>query len=175
MTTTTFAFDADGNLKERHTVVTNAGINPMPAFTLPLLLETFSQFEKNPGLERDTLLMEPGMYAATAQALHKEAILPRMEEAHRLMTASLMNQIRIVSDKYCPLTVPRQFRFPRSKKKRIRKKWMKDRRNWRDERVVFAINTDSIRSMRDPFGNTQLRQLQMQKNMLIRNFSLDNM
>jgi len=35
-----------------------------------------------------------------------------------------------------------QYRFPRSKKKRIRKKWRKDRRNWKNAHVpkIYIIN-----------------------------------
>lgn len=34
-----------------------------------------------------------------------------------------------------------QFRFPRSKKRRIRKKWAKDPRNWREEDCAYLVNT----------------------------------
>lgn len=40
--------------------------------------------------------------------------------------------IPIVVNPCLPETRREQFRFPRSKKKRIRKKWAKDQRNWRE-------------------------------------------
>lgn len=49
-----------------------------------------------------------------------------------------------------PSTVREQFRFPRSSSKRIKKKWAKDPKNWRDVPVAFVF---------DPKGNAFSRSL----------------
>lgn len=46
--------------------------------------------------------------------------------------AQSFSGIRIIADPYLPKTRLEQFRFPRSKKVRIRKKWRKNPANWRD-------------------------------------------
>lgn len=43
----------------------------------------------------------------------------------------------VISSEFMADTVWEQFRFPRSKRKRIRKKWAKDRRNWRSRHVPW--------------------------------------
>lgn len=52
---------------------------------------------------------------------------------------SLMG-IPIVADPYCPKTIREQFRFPRSHKKRIAKKWKKRAKNFREVTAMFLIN-----------------------------------
>lgn len=39
--------------------------------------------------------------------------------------------IRIIASRFLPTERREQFRFPRSKKARMRKKWRKDQKNWR--------------------------------------------
>jgi hypothetical protein len=49
--------------------------------------------------------------------------------------------IRVYASPHMPKTERRQFRFPRSKKKRIRRKWCKDPRNWREVEVLGWLVT----------------------------------
>jgi hypothetical protein len=46
--------------------------------------------------------------------------------------------MRVVSDPNMFKVEHRQFRFPRSKRKRIRQKWAKNQRNWRTTHVPQA-------------------------------------
>lgn len=50
--------------------------------------------------------------------------------------------VDVYVDPYLPNTRRVQFRFPKSRKRRIRKKWEKDARNWRTEEIytAFRIN-----------------------------------
>lgn len=141
--TKTFGFDEDGELVPvepggfaSNAVLSDFHIAAPP--TLDYLAEMHAQMHKAMGVP-SKLLMNPDMFSRTATALERmrEDAQPKLDRIHKTM----MNQFRIVADKYCPLTVRRQFRFPRSKKKRIRKKWAKDQRNWRDENVAFLIKT----------------------------------
>jgi hypothetical protein len=50
--------------------------------------------------------------------------------------------LKLVSSPYA--TIPTQFRFPRSKKKRLRKKWKKNKNNWRSEPAMFMMNDTAI-------------------------------
>lgn len=45
--------------------------------------------------------------------------------------------MEVIPDSYMVDTVYEQFRFPRSKKKRMRKKWAKDPHNWRTRSVPW--------------------------------------
>jgi hypothetical protein len=83
----------------------------------------------------------PGIRTAMGITAQLDVARVGLEKFDRLMRA----QMRVIADPYCPLTLPRQFRFPRSKKKRIRNKWAKDRRNWREEKVVFIVDTGALR------------------------------
>lgn len=46
--------------------------------------------------------------------------------------AHMFGGVKIFVDPYFPTTRREQFRFPRSKKSRMRKKWRKNPRNWRE-------------------------------------------
>jgi len=46
--------------------------------------------------------------------------------------------MEVIVDVNCYKTINEQVRFPRSKKKRIRKKWCKDRRNWVFEKTPLC-------------------------------------
>lgn len=48
--------------------------------------------------------------------------------------------VPVYSSPHMPLTENRQFRFPRSKKKRIRKKWAKNPANYRESDVIWMIS-----------------------------------
>lgn len=74
---------------------------------------------------------------------HPEIVAGMRTAAGHLMLMG--QQIRVIADPLCPITTRRQFRFPRSKKKRVRKKWARDPRNWRDEWVVFMVNKDTFK------------------------------
>lgn len=67
-----------------------------------------------------------------------------IEEGRALMRS--MN-VSVVENKHLPME-SKQVRFPRSKKKRVRKKWSKDRRNWRmvyeDTMYLFRIPSMSL-------------------------------
>src|ERR1700743_1003957 len=67
---------------------------------------------------------------------------------HSLVTLQKMEQgilnsvLDIIRTTINPIVAPKiwvQFRFPRSRKKRIRNKWYKDSKNWREERVNWKI------------------------------------
>lgn len=47
--------------------------------------------------------------------------------------------IEVHQNSYMPKTQYRQWRFPRSKKKRIQKKWSKQKANWRYDPCVWRI------------------------------------
>jgi len=51
----------------------------------------------------------------------------------------MLNGIDIVVSEYLDDTRRAQVRFPRSKRKRIRKKWRKDPRNWKTWRVPVLL------------------------------------
>ena len=52
--------------------------------------------------------------------------------------------MQIIADKYMPSTRRVQYRFPRSKKARMRKKWARNPANWREERVAYMLNMEAI-------------------------------
>jgi hypothetical protein len=52
--------------------------------------------------------------------------------------------IRVIANPWCPETVRRQVKFPRSKKARIRKKWARKGKNFTNERVMYFIGTNEI-------------------------------
>ena len=56
------------------------------------------------------------------------------------MTTNLLAGIPIVTNPYMPETSRFQFRFPRSKRVRIRKKWAKKAENYREEAAIFLVN-----------------------------------
>ena len=75
----------------------------------------------------DTFIMPP----ATAAKLRAQ--IPRHDRVFG---------VRIVEDPSAWRRV--QFRKPKSKRKRIRKKWAKDPRNWKDVPVIYAFNAKHI-------------------------------
>lgn len=62
---------------------------------------------------------------------------------------------------YLPETKHVQFRFPRSKKKRIRKKWRKNAANWRDDHVVYFMDMKMMRKVDFPKSCITLRNLSL--------------
>lgn len=50
----------------------------------------------------------------------------------------------VIESKYVPESQRVQFRFPRSRRKRIRKKWAKNPKNWRDEAIVIFMNSQHL-------------------------------
>jgi hypothetical protein len=54
---------------------------------------------------------------------------------------SLMG-IRLIANPYVAKTSLKQFRFPRSKRKRILKKWQKRAHNWREVASIFRVGAD---------------------------------
>lgn len=150
--TKTFGFDQDGELVpvEPGGFACNASLPDLHFEVSRLTLDHLEQMNETMNKVMgvpSTLLMNPGMFNEVrnwpwdraGQGLDQTIL-----QQQRVMNGihnSILDSIRIVADKYCPLTVRRQFRFPRSKKKRIQKKWRKDPRNWRDENVAFFIRT----------------------------------
>lgn len=51
--------------------------------------------------------------------------------APRFIPALSFNSIRVIKNSLLEMKEFKQFRFPKSKKKRIRKKWRKRRENWK--------------------------------------------
>ena len=49
-----------------------------------------------------------------------------------------------------------QFRFPRCKRKRIRKKWAKDPRNWRTVHTAYMLNDDRVDALSLGYGAVKL-------------------
>jgi len=130
--------------------------------------------------QRFSAMMERGMGAApllmvnpksmTAHALQYqvEQTLPNMHKMMNGLRNNILDMMRIQMNEYLPKTVRRQFRFPRSKKKRIRKKWAKDQRNWRDEEVIFAlVNPDSF--FKFPDGTVGMRKEMARQNAILTN------
>jgi hypothetical protein len=55
-----------------------------------------------------------------------------------------LNGIPFVVDEWAPKSIRVQFRKPRSKKARIRKKWAKDQRNWKMVNVMWIVDTSKM-------------------------------
>jgi hypothetical protein len=83
--------------------------------------------------------INPGNRTATGIDQMTMRSLAKMQRMEQGLQNSIMDIMRLTIDPWCPMTVRRQVRFPRSKKRRIRKKWAKDQRNWKDVRVAFRI------------------------------------
>lgn len=77
---------------------------------------------------RPTLLATPGT-------------LTKIRDAAQ--TASSISGVPIVSTYQIPYE-REQFRFPKSKKRRIRKKWAKDPRNWRSVERIYVMDIEKI-------------------------------
>lgn len=57
---------------------------------------------------------------------------------------SVIGLYRVIESNFLPLSRV-QWRFPRSKRKRIRRKWAKDPRNWRDgEPIAFVMTYPTL-------------------------------
>ena len=50
-----------------------------------------------------------------------------------------LGHITIKASPYCERWETKQVRFPRSKRKRIRKKWARDGRNWETKKVSYMV------------------------------------
>jgi hypothetical protein len=62
-----------------------------------------------------------------------------MDELKRLQDAAFSG-IRIIANRYMPETVSRQYKFPRSKKARIRKKWARNPKYRRELPVIWHVD-----------------------------------
>lgn len=82
-----------------------------------------------------------------------------------------LNGISFVVSEYAPKSMRVQFRKPRSKKARIRKKWSKDPRNWKMVNVVWIVDTTKMFSIPrvppPPFGVPYYQQYQDWANQII--------
>ena len=149
---TTFVFDLDGNLvpwDKEAVAYNNAGSYlPTPPLTLDYLNDMHDRFSAmmDRGMGSAPLLMvNPKTRTAAAIEQQVAQSLPGMQKMENALRSHILDMMRVTMNEYVPKTVRRQFRFPRSKKKRIQKKWAKDQRNWRDEEVIFAlVNPDSF-------------------------------
>lgn len=146
--TKTFGFNEDNELVPVEPAVAyNAPIFPnvqFPADATDILERMNKTYEKlmlpaallvNPGTDWPWDRTGHGIDQAVAQS---QRVLQGVQN-------SILDSMRVIVDKYAPLTVRRQFRFPRSKKKRIQKKWRRDPCNWKDVRIAFRwVNPDSF-------------------------------
>lgn len=73
--------------------------------------------------------------SATEMSFALNSNLPRM-------IGTVLDGIKVISSIYC--ATREQYRFPRSKKKRIQKKWRKDQRNWREQPAMYMIGGKDI-------------------------------
>lgn len=69
---------------------------------------------------------------------------------HLIRSQEDLNRIQyglldIISSEYVPRTKRVQFRFPRSKKKRVRKKWAKNPMNFCEVKVAWLMNRDAMK------------------------------
>jgi hypothetical protein len=62
-----------------------------------------------------------------------------METLDKLRDLGLSG-IRIVANRYMPETISRQYKFPRSKKKRIRKKWARNPRYRKEFPAIWQMD-----------------------------------
>lgn len=85
-----------------------------------------------------------GIRTATGIEQQRMVSLAGMQRMEQGIRNSILDIMRFTIDPYAPKTIRRQFRFPRSKKKRIRKKWAKDPRNWREENVIWKISGSKL-------------------------------
>jgi hypothetical protein len=61
-----------------------------------------------------------------------------------------INGFQFVMDEWAPKSMRVQFRKPRSKKRRVQKKWVKDPRNWKMVNVAWIVDTSKIRTFYPP-------------------------
>lgn len=93
---------------------------------------------------RTTAIPDKLLSTATSSATEMAAaLMPAVNRAADTLRgfASLFS-MKVMSSPFC--TVRTQSRFPRSKKKRMRKKWAKDQRNWREEPTAYLFNNKDI-------------------------------
>ena len=58
------------------------------------------------------------------------------------MIGSILGGIKIIASTLC--MTRQQYRFPRSKKKRMQKKWRKDQSNWREQPAMYMIGNGDV-------------------------------
>lgn len=152
MSNKTFGFNEDGELVEDlgpPAMATNQ-LGPMPDIpaTIHELYRDFTAFADHMSGVHDfsELWINRGLGHRTLSG-----VLMQEQQAQNRLQSGFLDIMKVRIDPYCPATVRRQFRFPRSKKKRIQKKWRKNPRNWRDENVMFLVNTNCLK-MRNAFA-----------------------
>jgi hypothetical protein len=150
---TTFRFNSEGELTEV-TGPPPSWINgPVsflpPAVSLDLLDTLRKEMELRIAPRQDVFLNPihmPGVRTALGCDQQRAQAVLGMQTMMNGIHNSLLDSMRIVMDEYAPTSVRRQVRFPRSKKRRIRKKWAKDPRNWREFDCMWLVDTARLRN-----------------------------
>jgi len=175
----TFGFDEDGDLVEVDGPAAFATNQILPMPLVPTsIIELHQQMEAATagitgamGLSRD-IRVNPSMYRTLTGIARQQAQADsRYEKVFSSIVDHMLNTVKIVADPFMPETVRRQFRFPRSKKRRIQKKWRKDARNWRDERVMWLVDPRSLTRFCDTHGTSRIHIDRPRSNGIIRNFT----
>jgi hypothetical protein len=82
-----------------------------------------------------------------ARLMEKDDLIisrPADRDPSTMQTLANLNGIPFVVDEWAPKSIRVQFRKPRSKKARIRKKWAKDARNWKMVNVMWIVDTSKL-------------------------------
>lgn len=96
-----------------------------------------------------SLLTGPGWRSMlSADAIRSQGIENSTLSASLKIISASMASIDVIESPYCVKRI--QFRFPRSKKKRIRRKWSKDGRNYKVVPTMFWVDTKKLRSVTFP-------------------------
>jgi hypothetical protein len=147
MSKTTFGFDEDGNLVEvggppGFAFNQNLPMPAIPSFIeLQKVIDDLNQrMDLATGVSEWMLINDRSLGKFTSAGYGQQLEVALLKE-QRILNGIESNLLKIHASPYVPKTVRRQFRFPRTKKKRIRRKWAKDPRNWREEHVAFFIQT----------------------------------
>jgi hypothetical protein len=131
-------------------------VPPLPTSLHELHAGYEEMMERGLGYGLKDALVSPSVYRTVqGMAQMRENARKDIDVFARGLEKSLFNMMRVCIDPYMP-KVWRQVRFPRSKKKRIRKKWAKDRRNWKEFDVAYFVNPDAFRRIRYPDGRETL-------------------
>lgn len=94
----------------------------------------------------EQVLFTPWPWAALGVGLPKE-LIAEQREINRIE----MGTLEIFHDRYMmPKTSRVQFRFPRSKKRRICNKWAKQPRNFRYESVAWLVDKSKLMKLEYP-------------------------
>ncbi|HEV2709107.1 MAG TPA: hypothetical protein VGU67_02740 [Edaphobacter sp.] len=88
-----------------------------------------------------SMFLDNATYARLLQKDDLIVSLPAERDPATMESFANIGGIPFVVDEYAPKSMPVQFRKPRSKKVRIRRKWAKNPRNWKMVNVVWIVDT----------------------------------